>query len=120
MSYPRRTSTSSSSTSSRSGATLVPVSGHAGASHALHTNGPTPLPVGPRDVVSSFHRFAVAPGGLAAADLIAAAWAPDGSVEALVHRHLPQWGIMWHPERGPADERDRVVFERLFGSARCG
>ena len=101
------------------GATLMPVSGHAGEPHALHTNGPTPIPVGPRDAVSSFHRFAVARDGLAANDLIAAAWAPDGSVEALVHRHLPHWGIMWHPERGAADERDRVVFERLFGSARC-
>jgi len=101
------------------GATLVAVSGHAGAQHALHTNGPTPLPVGPRDAVSSFHRFAVARDGLAGADLIAAAWAPDGSVEALVHRRLPQWGIMWHPERGPADERDRLVFERLFGRRPC-
>lgn len=101
------------------GASLVPVAGHAGASHSLRTNGPTPLPVGPRDEVSSYHRFAVAGDGLARAELIAAAWAPDGTVEAVVHRHLPQWGIMWHPERGPADERDRLVFERLFGRQPC-
>jgi len=101
------------------GASLVAVDGHVGEAHALRTNGPTPLPVGPRDAVSSFHRHAVSSHGLDDADLIAAAWAPDGSVEALVHRHLPHWGIMWHPERGRADERDRLVFERLFGRSPC-
>lgn len=29
----------------------------------------------------------------------AIAWAEDGSIEGLAHQHLPQFGVMWHPER---------------------
>jgi gamma-glutamyl-gamma-aminobutyrate hydrolase PuuD len=49
------------------------------------------------------------------------AFAPDGTVEAVAHVELLQWGIMWHPERDPYDERDlyilRAAFERTGGAA---
>jgi putative glutamine amidotransferase len=72
------------------------------------------MPLAERPVVNSFHEF-----GLAAADLgpnmIAAARSPDGLVEAAVHRSLPHWGIMWHPERSPYDPGDLEIIRSLFG-----
>jgi gamma-glutamyl-gamma-aminobutyrate hydrolase PuuD len=43
------------------------------------------------------------------------ALAPDGTVEAFVHRDFPQWGIFWHPEREPRDNRDAQILQTLFG-----
>ncbi|MBQ9347122.1 MAG: gamma-glutamyl-gamma-aminobutyrate hydrolase family protein, partial [Oscillibacter sp.] len=41
--------------------------------------------------------------------LTAVQWAPDGIVEAVVHRTLPVWGVQWHPERLPGAV-GRVLF----------
>jgi putative glutamine amidotransferase len=45
------------------------------------------------------------------------ATAPDGSVEAVAHRTLPQVGIMWHPERATPDPADRELLARLIERA---
>lgn len=47
-------------------------------------------------IVNSAHHQAV---GRLGAGLEAVQWAPDGIVEALVHRSLPVWAVQWHPER---------------------
>ena len=52
--------------------------------------------IGPAPLVNSYHHQAadrIAPG------LHAAAWAEDGTVEALVHDAAPILGVQWHPER---------------------
>lgn len=79
------------------GGLLVPVQLHAGTRH------PVIWMDGFADdrEVNSFHNWGVAPGGLAQ-DLRPLAHAPDGSVEAAAHRHLPWLGLMWHPEREPS------------------
>lgn len=78
---------------SRSGAGLVPCSGHAGTRHALEaTAGAPALPA----EVNSYHRFTLAD---CPADYRILARAADGHIEAIRHTSLPWEGWMWHPER---------------------
>ena len=52
--------------------------------------------LGPSPQINSNHHQAVAVLG---EGLEAVQWANDGTVEAIVHRSLPVWGVQWHPER---------------------
>lgn len=72
-----------------SGGELIPIEGHVGHAHGLQT---------PQldEVVNSWHRWGVRE---TAEGWQPIALAPDGSVEAMRHRHLPWLGLMWHPER---------------------
>jgi len=93
------------------GGTLTPIDGHVATRHMVE--GPRVA----RREVNSFHRLAIAPDGLAA-DLEATASAPDGTIEAVQHRHLPWTGIMWHPERERpfADADLGLVADALAGA----
>jgi gamma-glutamyl-gamma-aminobutyrate hydrolase PuuD len=95
------------------GGTLVPCDGHAGTRHELRVAKTSPMPLADRAGVNSYHDFTV---GELGPDFVAVARAADGSVEAVVHRHLPIWGIMWHPEREPRDEGDAPLLKALFGA----
>ena len=55
--------------------------------------------------VNSYHHQAVDRLG---SGLRAVQWAPDGIVEAVVHEHLPAWGVQWHPERLARREGEAV------------
>jgi putative glutamine amidotransferase len=99
------------------GGTLVRVEGHVAAPHALRASPRSDIPLSDREAVNSFHHMGVHPDGLPP-ELEAVAFAPDGSVEAAVHRTLPWWGIMWHPERGPRDPRDLDLLRARFAGRR--
>lgn len=94
------------------GGRLEPVAGHAAVVHDIRAVPGGKMPA-LRPSVNSFHEFGI-PGEALSADLAAAAIAADGTVEAAVHRSLPQWGIMWHPERGPRDADDARLLKALF------
>jgi len=79
------------------GGNLVPLSGHAGCMHPVHSLGVDER-FGQYAEVNSFHNWGITPNSLAP-DLLACVRATDGSVEAAIHRQLPWVGIMWHPER---------------------
>lgn len=51
---------------------------------------------GAAPTVNSYHHQAV--DGIALS-LHAAAWADDGTVEAVIHETAPLLGVQWHPER---------------------
>ena len=72
------------------GATLKPVTGHAGIRHRLfgHIEGET----------NSFHNQALTD---VPAKYTLLARSEDGGIEAIRHAHLPWEGWMWHPEREP-------------------
>jgi putative glutamine amidotransferase len=64
--------------------------------------------------VNSFHNFGIVPDVLAPG-LKVVATALDGTVEAVRHESLPQWGVMWHPERPPSDPADVELMRALLG-----
>ena len=94
------------------GGRLTAVAEHAGTVHALVVSENGELPLASRDEVNSYHDFGVDPDGVGDS-LRVVATAPDGTVEAVAHRRLPQWGVMWHPERRD-DPRDDDIFRSLF------
>ncbi|MCC6471364.1 MAG: gamma-glutamyl-gamma-aminobutyrate hydrolase family protein [Alphaproteobacteria bacterium] len=66
--------------------------------------------------VNSYHDFAIR--SVPDQDYAVLAEAPDGTVEAVRHRRLPQLGIMWHPEReAPFAAHDIALFRGHFGVA---
>jgi len=70
-------------------------------------------------VVHSVHHQAV---GRLGTGLKAAAWSPDGVIEAVEsERHPFLVGVQWHPELGAlGDERQRRLFEALVRHRRNG
>jgi putative glutamine amidotransferase len=92
------------------GGELERIDGHVAAPHAVLAGGE------PYADVNSFHGWGIAPAGLAA-ELEALLHAPDGSVEAAIHRELPWTGVMWHPERESPDAalQHEIVARALRG-----
>ena len=103
------------------GTLLQDLPGHAAASRAdrLHKVRSAPSPLwelwGETCITNSAHHQAVDHLGH---DLQAVQWAPDGTVEALLHRALPIWAVQWHPERlcGPLAKAGAADGGRLFGA----
>ena len=95
------------------GGQVTRVDGHVATRHAISVVNGAGLPITDRPEVNSYHGFGVRPDGLGP-DWRVIATAPDGTVEAIAHRHRPQWGMMWHPERPPHDEQDIHLIRALF------
>lgn len=89
------------------GGGLSRIADHAGVRHGLAVCDSKVMPLANDRQVNSYHQFGVIGHDLPA-DLEVAARAPDGSIEAVFHQHLPQWGIMWHPEREDRFQRADV------------
>lgn len=68
--------------------------------------------------VNSYHQFGVNNTDLGGS-LRALARAADGTIEAVVHSTLPQYGVMWHPEREqPFQPTDTGFIRWVFGNSR--
>ncbi len=101
------------------GGTIAALKGHSGTRHLIDDSvaGSTRGLRAEREV-NSFHDFGVMPDGLPGI-MYATDHAPDGSIEAVGHRTLPHFGVMWHPERErpqSAADLDRVNRILRFGS----
>ena len=70
--------------------------GHADCCHPIRCTGLAAHLLGTAGEVNSYHHQTV---DRIADALTAAAYAPDGAVEALVHSTDPLLGVQWHPER---------------------
>ncbi len=90
------------------------VTGHVAKPHPLQVVTESAMPLNERSAVNSFHDFGLAAENLGP-NIIAIAQSPDGLIEAAVHRDLPHWGIMWHPERSPYDSADLDIIHSLMG-----
>lgn len=95
------------------GGELIPLREHVGTRHGLVVHHKSTMPLTDRKAVNSFHNFGIARDNIGH-DLMVVATASDGTVEAVAHRKLPQWGIMWHPERPPYDDDDSTIIKELF------
>jgi len=100
------------------GGRLIRIDGHVRVPHAVACVGEG-MPSLPRVEVNSFHSFGTRPELLPEV-LLANGLAPDGTVEAIIHRSLPQWAIMWHPERTVGisacgfDNKDITLLNKLL------
>ncbi|MBI3896312.1 MAG: gamma-glutamyl-gamma-aminobutyrate hydrolase family protein [Acidobacteria bacterium] len=97
------------------GAQVVAVQNHVVPKHSIAAQPGSVIPFGQAEYVNSYHNLGLFRDGLVG-DLVACALASDGTVEAITHRQLPHWGIMWHMERGTPSPRDREILTRLFRS----
>lgn len=101
------------------GGKLTSVCGHAAVRHPVALTGEADPCFHPYREVNSFHNWGIAPAGLAA-ELIPQLLSPQGDVEAYVHRSLPWFGTMWHPEREtPFSEHDKQLLKRIFRGTPC-
>lgn len=101
-----------------SGGALTAVTDHAGTSHeVVSVDGENPLGWSGERIVNSFHDWGIMRDGLPSTWSVLAV-APDGVIEAIVHKTLPQIGVMWHPERGERDSRDTILIESLLKMSR--
>lgn len=77
------------------------IAGHVAQNHTVHWKGEVVT-------VNSFHNFGITSTSLAD-DLEIDAVAQDGSIEAVRHKSLPWFGVMWHPERNiPNSEKHHL------------
>ena len=97
----------------------LPGHGQAGGVDRLHRLRAAPSLLrdlwGEAPVVNSAHHQASDRLG---AGLMPVQWTPDGTVEALLHRTLPAWGVQYHPERltGSLAKRGSAEGGRLFAA----
>lgn len=94
---------------------LVGVEGHTAVRHPIEPiSGGGCLRLPDNLEVNSYHDFGIDSETLAPV-LEALALGPHCSIEALGHKSLPLWGVMWHPEREvPFAESDLIFFRKVF------
>jgi gamma-glutamyl-gamma-aminobutyrate hydrolase PuuD len=95
----------------RAGGVLRPVTGHVGTPHPIERSGRGRFPLR-TSAVSSYHDWGVRPDEVGVG-LEVLACAPDGTVEAVADPDRPIVGVMWHPERDPADPVDLALVTAL-------
>lgn len=91
------------------GGELANIGGHVARRHRVHFEVGAPACFRDSTSVNSFHSFGV---WRAPTSLVPFCRAEDGSIEGLVHSSLPQYGIMWHPEREQIFEAQDLQFIR--------
>jgi carbamoyl-phosphate synthase small subunit len=65
-------------------------------------------------ITTQNHGYAVDPASLPPSVQITHTNLNDGTVEGLAHRHLPVWGVQWHPEAHPGPADSDYLFDRLL------
>ncbi len=95
------------------GSELSRVAEHAATRHPIVVQENQRVRLSDRDMVNSFHDYGVHPDHLSQS-LIPLATAPDGTIEAIVHRTRRQAAVMWHPERNPQNPHDREMIRDFF------
>ncbi len=96
------------------GGSLIRIEQHAGTRHRVQISPDCGWLPFSAPVVNSFHNWGLSEAGVGTG-LVAAALAEDGTVEALQHRSLPVYGVMWHPERESSlQQHDRRMLQSIF------
>ncbi|MDD4388862.1 MAG: type 1 glutamine amidotransferase [Bacilli bacterium] len=84
--------------------------------HIVYTETNRLLPFNTKIAVNSYHHQAI---NRIAPDFDVIARAEDGTIEAIIHRHLPIIGIQWHPEVIPNAKESEIIFN-LFAQLAKG
>ncbi len=97
------------------GGKLSKVEGHVAQRHPVMKVGQEFTFWPPNFEVNSYHQFGIAASEVKT-PLAVLTQDAQGHVEALRHQSLPQFGIMWHPERErPFRELEKDLFRKVFG-----
>lgn len=98
------------------GVELTRIEGHVRSRHRVSVEPDARWLAGPAELeVNSYHDWGLRSAG---AKTRVAAFAADGTIEALEHLERPLMGIMWHPEREPsAVQSDLKLFRRFLGGS---
>jgi carbamoyl-phosphate synthase small subunit len=64
------------------------------------------------EITSQNHNYAVAEGSVDAAD-VTHVNLNDGVIEGIAGRHVPVFGVQYHPEAGPGPHDARYLFEEF-------
>ena len=98
------------------GGRLAPVEHHVGKRHRVSL-APGTFGGWPAEIdANSYHGYGISELGEGKATK-AVGWADDGSIEAIVHQELQQFGVMWHPEReGVTASHDLSMLREIFGA----
>ena len=94
------------------GGTIIELNGHVATTHHINVHVQNVIPLKTGRIVNSFHNFGIDPNLLKQFKIVATSM--EGYVEAMAHKKLKQWGIMWHPERPPFDETDVLLLKEIF------
>lgn len=89
------------------GATYKLPFGHHGGNHPVQR-----LSTGRVEITSQNHNYAVAEGSVDAAD-VTHVNLNDGVIEGIAGRHVPVFGVQYHPEAGPGPHDARYLFEEF-------
>lgn len=92
---------------------LRSIDNHVAHDHEVFFSAPASEWYGPTAVVNSYHGFAVTDAG---SELMVVATALDETIGMVRHPDRPQWGVMWHPERGAPRRSDAVLLRTVFES----
>ena len=96
------------------GGRLEQVAKHAGTRHLVQATQDCVWLPSDTFEVNSYHHWGLSSEGLGSV-LVVGAFAEDGTIEALQHRLLPFYSIMWHPERESSlQQHDRRLLQRIF------
>lgn len=95
------------------GGTISNISNHVAVVHSIQSKDQSIMPLADRKCVNSYHNYGIMSDNLPDS-ICSVALSPDGVIEAIAHKDLPHWGIMWHPERTPQDSRDADLLKNLF------
>lgn len=99
------------------GGEIVKVKDHAGSKHAAITKSNVDcIDNYVFDAeVNSYHDFGIRPDGLGKGFHVLVE--ADGTVEAIIHKHIHHLGLMWHPERNKVfSTNDINLFKNFFDS----
>ena len=97
------------------GGGLVSVDGHVAQPHSVVLDTEFFRGCPETIVANSFHGFTIDDSCISTS-LKPVARAQDGTIEAAVHKTLPYFGVMWHPERERSiTEHDLLMIRTAFG-----
>ena len=99
------------------GTKLEKIEAHVAVDHEVIRGPEATLPLSSTETTNSYHHYGIDQADLAGVFCVEAL-DHQGKVEALRHRSLDLYGIMWHPERGGALARDLELFDHIFRSQR--
>ena len=100
------------------GGRITPITNHVNVNHTVKIEAGFFTPSVLNTTVNSFHSFGLDKSTLPSC-LEICALGEDNSIEAFKHKILPQFAVLWHPEReSPFRDFDLNLFKQVYGESK--